>query len=83
MATITERNHLIHRIDRRIADMTDLSVGSTENLQVISYDVGGSADPHVDFLVNQNTSISLDNRLATVQFYVCGLEHISLFFTFL
>lgn len=63
--------------------MTDLTVRSTENLQVISYDIGGYADPHVDFLVNQKTSNSLDNRLGTVQFYVGSKVYIHFFLSFI
>ena len=39
----------VQRIDRRIEDITGLTMSTAEQLQVVNYGIGGHYEPHYDF----------------------------------
>lgn len=40
---------IVDRIDQRIEDVTDLTMSTAEQLQVVNYGIGGHYEPHYDF----------------------------------
>ena len=39
----------VERVDRRIEDVTGLTMETAEQLQVVNYGIGGHYEPHYDF----------------------------------
>lgn len=72
-------SNLLATIDKRIKDMTHLSLDTAEPLQIVNYGIGGQYEPHFDFgLPDEIISYDEDgigNRIATVLFYVRFLEN--------
>jgi prolyl 4-hydroxylase len=67
-----EHKH-IRDISLRVEDMTGLSVGTAEELQVVNYGVGGHYEPHYDFVrasENADWIATIGNRVSTVLFYM-------------
>ncbi|XP_061106308.1 prolyl 4-hydroxylase subunit alpha-2 isoform X5 [Conger conger] len=62
-----EEDPVIDRVNRRIQDITGLTVDTAELLQVANYGVGGQYEPHFDFSRRpSDSSLKKDgNRLAT------------------
>lgn len=60
----------IQNINRRIVDMTKLSLTNAEPLQIANYGIGGHYDPHFDFSDTYEEPMKNGNRIATVLFYV-------------
>ncbi|XP_055035713.1 prolyl 4-hydroxylase subunit alpha-2 isoform X5 [Misgurnus anguillicaudatus] len=62
-----EDDLVISRVNRRIQDITGLSVDTAELLQVANYGVGGQYEPHYDFSRRPfDSNLKVDgNRLAT------------------
>ncbi|CEF59606.1 Prolyl 4-hydroxylase alpha-related protein PH4[alpha]EFB [Strongyloides ratti] len=69
---------VIHRINKRIGDMTNLNQDTSEDLQVANYGLGGHYDPHFDFARKEETNafkrLGTGNRIATVLFYMSQPE---------
>lgn len=42
-------DQMLQTLDRRVADMTSLSIESAEDLQVANYGIGGHFIPHYDY----------------------------------
>lgn len=40
---------VVSKISRRVQDITGLTVGTAEELQVVNYGIGGHYEPHFDF----------------------------------
>lgn len=64
----------VAKISRRIEDMTELSMTTAEELQVVNYGIGGHYAAHFDF-ARTGEAFRFDeeekgNRIATVLFYV-------------
>lgn len=72
-----EEHDVVRAVGVRVADMTDLSMKSAEELQVVNYGIGGHYEPHFDFARQEETNAFKDlgtgNRIATTLFYVCSL----------
>ncbi|KAJ8348027.1 hypothetical protein SKAU_G00266160 [Synaphobranchus kaupii] len=62
-----EEDPVISRVNQRIEDITGLTVGTAELLQVANYGVGGQYEPHYDFSRRPfDSNLKNDgNRLAT------------------
>ncbi|KAF1757806.1 hypothetical protein GCK72_014263 [Caenorhabditis remanei] len=69
---------VIERVNRRIEDFTGLYQGTSEELQVANYGLGGHYDPHFDFArkeeKNAFKTLNTGNRIATVLFYMSQPE---------
>ncbi|SPP80889.1 prolyl 4-hydroxylase subunit alpha-2-like [Drosophila guanche] len=65
---------VLHRIFRRIRDMTGLIMNSHQFLQLIKYGFGGHYDRHFDF-INGSFPITQGDRMATVLFYLSDARH--------
>lgn len=59
-------DQMLQTLDRRVADMTSLSIESAEDLQVANYGIGGHFIPHYDYFYIED----YDNRIGTVLFYL-------------
>ncbi|XP_055035710.1 prolyl 4-hydroxylase subunit alpha-2 isoform X2 [Misgurnus anguillicaudatus] len=71
-----EDDLVISRVNRRIQDITGLSVDTAELLQVANYGVGGQYEPHYDFSRRPfDSNLKVDgNRLATYLNYMSDVE---------
>ncbi|XP_057215498.1 prolyl 4-hydroxylase subunit alpha-2 isoform X2 [Triplophysa rosa] len=67
---------VVERVNRRIQDITGLSVDTAELLQVANYGVGGQYEPHYDFSRRPfDSNLMVDgNRLATYLNYMSDVE---------
>ncbi|KAM9846532.1 prolyl 4-hydroxylase subunit alpha-2 isoform 3-T3 [Aulostomus maculatus] len=67
---------VIARVNKRIQDITGLTVDTAELLQVANYGVGGQYEPHYDFSRRPfDSNLKLDgNRLATFLNYMSDVE---------
>ncbi|VEN58775.1 unnamed protein product [Callosobruchus maculatus] len=72
-----EHEH-VAAVNRRVEDMTGLTVSTAEQLQVVNYGIGGHYEPHFDFSrkdeKNSFKSLGTGNRIATVLFYMSDVE---------
>ncbi|EDV90576.1 GH14106 [Drosophila grimshawi] len=68
-------NNLTRRIERRVVDMTELSMQGSEAYNIMNYGLGGHYAAHYDFFntTKQQTSETGD-RIATVLFYLSDVE---------
>uniref|UniRef100_A0A0N5C9F1 procollagen-proline 4-dioxygenase n=1 Tax=Strongyloides papillosus TaxID=174720 RepID=A0A0N5C9F1_STREA len=78
-AWLKDHEHpIVHRINTRIALMTNLNQDTSEDLQVANYGLGGHYDPHFDFARKEETNafkrLGTGNRIATVLFYMSQPE---------
>uniref|UniRef100_A0A0N4ZCK5 procollagen-proline 4-dioxygenase n=1 Tax=Parastrongyloides trichosuri TaxID=131310 RepID=A0A0N4ZCK5_PARTI len=78
-AWLKDHEHpIVHRINKRIEDMTNLNQATSEDLQVANYGLGGHYDPHFDFARKEETNafkrLGTGNRIATVLFYMSQPE---------
>jgi len=68
----------IDRIYQRVADLSGLSMETSEELQVSNYGIGGHYEPHFDFARREETNAFKDlgtgNRIATWLFYESDVE---------
>ncbi|XP_029303936.1 prolyl 4-hydroxylase subunit alpha-2 isoform X3 [Cottoperca gobio] len=70
-----EDDPVIARVNQRIEDITGLTVGTAELLQVANYGVGGQYEPHYDFSRRPFVHLNHDgNRLATFLNYMSDVE---------
>lgn len=73
-----EDDLVISRVNRRIQDITGLSVDTAELLQVANYGVGGQYEPHYDFSRKDEPdafkSLGTGNRVATYLNYMSDVE---------
>lgn len=66
-----EDHEIIERISKRIEDMTGLTTKTAEDLQIQQYGFAGHYFNHYDFhSSSDDEEYVLDNRIATVMFYV-------------
>ncbi|CAG9803166.1 unnamed protein product [Chironomus riparius] len=67
---------VIHRISRRVEDMTGLTTKTAEELQIQNYGIGGHYQPHWDMKKKEENPFDLGtgNRIATVLFYLSTVE---------
>ncbi|XP_055082365.1 prolyl 4-hydroxylase subunit alpha-2 isoform X2 [Periophthalmus magnuspinnatus] len=67
-----EEDPVIERVNKRIEDVTGLTVDTAELLQVANYGVGGQYEPHYDFSRRPfDSNLKVDgNRLATFLNYM-------------
>ena len=57
-----EEDELIENIYRRAADLTGLSMETSEELQVSNYGIGGHYEPHFDFARVKNSILHKEFR---------------------
>lgn len=63
----------MENISKRVADMSRLTMGTAEFLQVVNYGLAGYYTLHYDFALPGDETfekLNLGNRIATVLFYV-------------
>ncbi|XP_051721075.1 prolyl 4-hydroxylase subunit alpha-1-like isoform X1 [Ctenopharyngodon idella] len=63
-----KEDYTVARINQRIADITGLSIESSEYLHVQNYGIGGRYEPHYDAWDNEN------ERIATFLIYMSDVE---------
>lgn len=66
-------SHVIQRLSRKAAALSDLTLTSAEPFQIVRYGIGGFYETHVDFSrdVEESTfSDEIGNRIATAIFYM-------------
>ncbi|PSN40929.1 Prolyl 4-hydroxylase subunit alpha-2 [Blattella germanica] len=68
-----EYHHHVAAVNRRVQDITGLTVSTAEELQVVNYGIGGHYEPHFDFARKEEghafKSLGTGNRIATFLFY--------------
>ncbi|XP_046673039.1 prolyl 4-hydroxylase subunit alpha-1-like isoform X2 [Homalodisca vitripennis] len=76
VAWVTDKDPTSARLSRRVRDMTDLSIDTSEENQVAYYGLGGEFKMHVDYIANESLSeVNHEgNRLATLMFYLKDVE---------
>ncbi|XP_067900044.1 prolyl 4-hydroxylase subunit alpha-2-like isoform X5 [Heterodontus francisci] len=69
-----DEDPIVHRVNRRIGDITGLEMETAELLQVANYGVGGQYEPHFDFSRKDEPDafkeLGTGNRLATFLNYM-------------
>jgi prolyl 4-hydroxylase len=64
----------IRAVSLRVQDMSQMTVETAEELQVVNYGIGGQYEPHYDFKtiydVDPFANLGTGNRVATTLFYV-------------
>lgn len=68
---------LIARVSRRAAGLSNLTLDSAEEMQVLNYGIGGHYEPHYDFARQDEETAFGDyqgNRLATAIYYLNDIE---------
>ncbi|XP_055381413.1 prolyl 4-hydroxylase subunit alpha-1-like [Condylostylus longicornis] len=75
---------VLNVLNQRIEDMTDMSMETSETLQVMNYGIGGHYDVHPDYLDEPKGNVIKmtgyvnhfwGNRIATILFYLSEVEH--------
>lgn len=65
-------------VNRRVEDITGLTISTAEELQVVNYGIGGHYEPHFDFARkdegNAFKSLGTGNRIATFLFYMSDVS---------
>ncbi|KDR24152.1 prolyl 4-hydroxylase subunit alpha-1 [Zootermopsis nevadensis] len=65
-------------VNRRVEDITGLTVNTAEELQVVNYGIGGHYEPHFDFARKEESnafkSLGTGNRIATFLFYMSDVS---------
>ncbi|GLG99303.1 Prolyl 4-hydroxylase subunit alpha-2 [Gryllus bimaculatus] len=74
-AWLSDEDHKhIHSVNRRVEDLTGLTMETAEQLQVVNYGIGGHYEPHYDFARKEEHNafkkLGTGNRIATVLFYM-------------
>ncbi|XP_037091102.1 prolyl 4-hydroxylase subunit alpha-1-like [Pollicipes pollicipes] len=73
-AWLNSRHHnaVTRSVERRVAQLTGLSLNTAEELQVVNYGIGGHYEPHSDYTTNKAIAEQLEdgNRIATFIFYM-------------
>ncbi|XP_074648755.1 prolyl 4-hydroxylase subunit alpha-1-like isoform X4 [Tubulanus polymorphus] len=73
-----ELDPVCNKINRRIRQITGLSVDTAEDLQVVNYGIGGHYEPHFDFArkeeKNAFKSLGTGNRIATLIYYMSDVQ---------
>ncbi|XP_055381412.1 prolyl 4-hydroxylase subunit alpha-2-like [Condylostylus longicornis] len=71
---------LLNILNQRMEDMTDMTMETSEALQVMNYGIGGHYDIHPDYLNEPKenetgyANLSWGNRVATLLFYMSNVE---------
>jgi prolyl 4-hydroxylase len=68
---------IISKISQRCKAMSNLTLDTVEELQVVNYGIGGHYEPHFDFARKDEVasfSPTTANRIATVMFYMSDVE---------
>ena len=77
-AWLKDHEHkLIERISQRSAKMSNLTLETVEELQVVNYGIGGHYEPHYDFARKREAGGFEEwrgNRIATVIYYMSDVE---------
>ncbi|XP_010683036.2 probable prolyl 4-hydroxylase 10 [Beta vulgaris subsp. vulgaris] len=68
------RDTIIRAIEQRIADFTFLPVEHGEGLQVLHYEVGQKYEPHFDYFLEDYSTVTGGQRIATVLMYLSDVE---------
>ncbi|XP_074103649.1 prolyl 4-hydroxylase subunit alpha-1 [Cotesia typhae] len=78
-AWLQEYEHkYVQAVSQRVEHMTNMTVETAEELQVVNYGIGGHYEPHFDFARREETnafkSLGTGNRIATVLYYMSDVE---------
>ncbi|XP_063244081.1 prolyl 4-hydroxylase subunit alpha-1 isoform X2 [Bacillus rossius redtenbacheri] len=73
-----EDHRVVTAVNRRVEDLSSLTVQTAEELQVVNYGIGGHYEPHFDFARKEEhnafKSLGTGNRIATVLFYMSDVQ---------
>lgn len=73
-----EDDEKVSKVNKRVEDLSSLTVDTAEELQVVNYGIGGHYEPHFDFArreeKNAFKSLGTGNRIATVLFYMSDVH---------
>ncbi|XP_069668616.1 prolyl 4-hydroxylase subunit alpha-1-like isoform X2 [Periplaneta americana] len=68
----------VSAVNRRVEDITGLTISTAEELQVVNYGIGGHYEPHFDFARKEEgnafKSLGTGNRIATFLFYMSDVS---------
>uniref|UniRef100_A0A1B6HE26 procollagen-proline 4-dioxygenase n=1 Tax=Homalodisca liturata TaxID=320908 RepID=A0A1B6HE26_9HEMI len=74
-AKVTDKDPTSAQLSRRVCDMTDLSIDTSEENQVACYGLGGEFKLHYDLTNESLSEVNHEgNRLATLMFYLSDVE---------
>ncbi|XP_078181393.1 putative prolyl 4-hydroxylase 7 [Carex rostrata] len=68
------QDHIIARIERKIASWTFLPQENGENIQVLRYEVTQKYEPHLDYFYDEKDQLRGGHRYATVLMYLSDVE---------
>ena len=71
-----EEHFLINRVSQRSAALSNLTLDTVEELQVVNYGIGGHYEPHFDYASDGDLDYGTwrGNRIATVIYYMSDVE---------
>lgn len=68
------QHQVFQTLSDRTADITGMSMASSDGLQVGNYGIGGHYEPHCDYFSKDSIRVEND-RIATILFYVCSTSN--------